>query len=286
MLNLVKNYKGEIYPINPNDNKVEGRKAYKSVDDLSQVPELAIIVIPAQFVSGVLEQCGKIGCKNAVVISAGFKETGEAGAKLENQLKEIKEKYGMKVLGPNCLGFITVSPAVNASFARDFPKRGGVTFLSQSGALGTAILDMAQAQYLGLSYFVSIGNKVDLNEIDLLEYFVQNRKTKVILAYLENIINGPLFIQTVKKITKKKPVIVLKSGKTEKGVKAVSSHTGSLAGSAQAYSAAFKQSGVIEVEDVEDFYDFAEGFSLQSLPKGNKVAVVTNAGGPRIFAPP
>lgn len=284
IVNLMKNYKGVIYPINPNDDMVAGLKTFATIVDVPKVPELAIIVIPSKFVPDVMEECGKAGCKNIVVISAGFKEApGSEGAELEKKLIEIKNKYSMRVLGPNCLGYITTSPAVDASFARSFPKKGGVAFMSQSGALGTAVLDMAQAQQLGLSYFASIGNKMDINEIDLLEYFSADRKTKVVMAYLENIVDGPEFIKTSRRITKKKPVILLKSGKTEKGSKAVSSHTGSLAGAAQAYSAAFKQAGVIEVDDVEDFFDFAKGFSLQQLPQGNRVAIVTNAGGPGIL---
>ncbi|MFA6918510.1 MAG: acetate--CoA ligase family protein [Patescibacteria group bacterium] len=284
MINLAKNYKGVIYPINPNDEIVEGLNTFATISDAPEVPELAVIVIPSKFVPEVLEECGKAGCKNIVVISAGFKEApGTEGAELEKKLIEIKDKYNLRVLGPNCLGYITTSPAVNASFARSFPKKGGVAFMSQSGALGTAVLDMAQAQQLGLSYFASIGNKMDIDEIDLLEYFSADKKTKAIIAYLENIVDGPKFISTAKRITKKKPVILLKSGKTEKGSQAVSSHTGSLAGSTQAYSAAFKQSGVIEVDDVEDFFDFAKGFSLQQLPQGNRVAIITNAGGPGIL---
>ena len=283
MLNLVKNFEGEIYPINLKDKEILGKKVYASVADTPEVPELAIIVIPAKFVPDALIQCGDKGCKNIVIISAGFKEVGGEGIELEKELTEVKNKFGMRIVGPNCLGFITTSPAVNASFARSFPKKGKIAFFSQSGALGTAVLDMAQAQQLGLSYFVSMGNKMDVDEIDLLEYFAGDKKTKCILAYLENITNGSKFIQVAQNITKKKPVIVLKSGKTEKGSKAVSSHTGSLAGSAQAYSAAFKQSGVIEADDILDFFDYAKGFALQPVPKGSRIAIVTNAGGPGIL---
>jgi len=284
MINLVKHFKGTIFPVNTNDETIEGLKTFRSISDIPEVPELAVIVIPSKFVPEVMEECGKVGCKNVVVISAGFKEApGTEGAELEKKLIEIKNKYNLRVLGPNCLGYITSTPPVDASFARSFPKKGGVAFMSQSGALGTAVLDMAQAQQLGLSYFASIGNKMDINEIDMLEYFAADKKTKSIMAYLENIVDGVEFINVARRITKKKPVILLKSGKTEKGSQAVSSHTGSLAGAAQAYSAAFKQSGVIEVEDVEDFFDFGKAFSLQQLPQGNRVAIVTNAGGPGIL---
>ena len=284
MINLVKSYKGKIYPINTNNEVIEGLKTLPTIADLPEVPELAIIVIPAKFVPEVLEECGKVGCPNVIIITAGFKEApGKSGAELEKKLAEIKKKYGMRILGPNCLGYINTSVPINASFARSFSKKGSLAFISQSGALGTAVLDMAAAQQIGLSYFVSIGNKVDINEIDMFEYLAGHKKTKAIMAYLENIVDGEKFINVSRRITKKKPIILLKSGRTEKGSAAVSSHTGSLAGSEQAYSAAFRQAGIIEVDDVEDFFDFAKAFSLQQLPEGNRVAIVTNAGGPGIL---
>jgi acetate---CoA ligase (ADP-forming) len=283
LLNLKNNFNGIIYPINPKDREIEGLKAYESISKTPKVPDLAIIVIPAELVPAVAEECGRRGCRNLVVISAGFKEMGGTGAELEKQLLKLKDKYKLRILGPNCLGYINTHSKINASFAANYPETGNIAFLSQSGALGTAVLDMAEAQQLGLSYFVSLGNKSDISELDLFDYFSEDKKTKVILAYLESITNGAEFMAKAEKISKRKPIIVLKSGKTVEGCRAVSSHTGSLAGAAEIYSAAFKQSGVIEATDVMDFFDLSEGFSYQDLPSGNRVAILTNAGGPGIL---
>ena len=283
MLNLTNNFKGKIYPVNPHETEIMDCPVFNNAKRLPQDTDLAIIIIPAAAVPQIVEDCAKKGIKNFVIISAGFKEVGVDGAKLERQLIELKKRFGLRILGPNCLGYITASPSINASFANEFPEVGNIAFVSQSGALGTAILDMAAAQKIGLSYFVSLGNKCDIDEIDMLEYLANDKNTKVILLYLENISDGPRFIEVAGKVTRKKPVIVLKSGKTAKGMKAVSSHTGSLAGAAEVYSAAFKQAGVIEVEDVEDFEAVAETMSYQELPQGNRVAVLTNAGGPGIL---
>ncbi len=283
MRNLNLNFSGQIYPVNPHDSEVLGYKSYNTIKSLPRAADLAIIVIPAAVVPQAVKECGQKGIKNIVIISAGFKEVGAEGVKLEQQLADLKNRFGLRILGPNCLGYITALPQINASFANEFPETGNIAFISQSGALGTAILDMAAAQKIGLSYFVSLGNKCDIDEIDMLEYLATDKNTKVILLYLENISDGPRFIEVAKKVTHKKPVIVLKSGKTARGMKAVSSHTGSLAGAAEVYSAAFKQAGVIEVEDVEDFEAVAELMSYQECPKGNRVAVLTNAGGPGIL---
>ena len=283
MVNLQKTFSGKIYPINLDDKEIAGLKAYKSILKVVGKVDLAVIAIPAKFVPQVVVQCGQKKCHNIVIISAGFRETGEGWMKLEQKINSLIKKYGIRLLGPNCLGYISTLLPINASFSADTPNQGNIAFFSQSGALGTAILDMVQAQKFGFGYFVSMGNKLDIGEIDLLEYFGSDSKTKVILAYLEDIRDGSKFISVASKISKKKPIIVLKSGKTESGQRAVSSHTGSLAGSVQAYSSAFSQSGIIEAQGVADFFDFAEGFSLQPLPRGNRVAVVTNAGGPGII---
>ena len=283
LLNLKKTFKGDIYPINLDEVKIEGLKAYPSILKAPKNIDLAIIAIPSQFVAAVVEECGRAGGKNLIIISAGFKEIGRQGEILEKKIAVLAKKYSLRIMGPNCLGFISTALPINASFANHAPDKGNIAFFSQSGALGAAVLDMAVAQKLGLAYFVSIGNKIDIDEIDLLNYFKDEPKVKVIQAYLENINDGQEFIRLAKTISKKKPIIILKSGKTEKGRQAVSSHTGSIAGSAQAYSAAFKQAGVIEVDEAEDFFNFAKGFSLQPLPQGNRVAIVTNAGGPGVL---
>jgi acetyltransferase len=283
ILNLKNNFPGKIYPVNLKKKEIEGFKSYPSILVIPDNVDLAIISIPAKFVPSVLEECGKKNCKNVVIISAGFKEIGQDGKELELKLKAIAKQYEIRVLGPNCLGYLSTILPINASFAGDWPITGNVAFASQSGALGTAILDKAQAQQLGFAYFVSLGNKVDINEIDLLNFFATDEKIKVILMYLEEIENGTEFLKVASKVSKKKPIIVLKAGKTEAGQKAVSSHTGSLAGSARAYSAAFAQAGVIETDGIDDFFNLAEGFSYQPLPKGNKIGIVTNAGGPGIL---
>lgn len=283
LLNVKAVGKATVYPVNPKDDVIEGLKAYKSILDTPKTPDLAIVIVPASLVSGVAKECGQKGCKNIVIISAGFKESGKEGEKLEEELKVVAKKYGLLILGPNCLGYIAANQSINASFAATYPKAGNVAFLSQSGALGAAVLDMADAQDFGLSYFVSLGNKAGISELDLLDFFAEDKKTKVILMYLESIADGVKFIEKAKKVSKKKPIIVLKSGKTSEGSRAVSSHTGSLAGMSASYSAAFKQSGIIEAEDLMDFFELAKAFSYQELPKGERVAIVTNAGGPGIL---
>lgn len=283
MINLKNNFNGDLYPVNLKESEILGFKAYSSIKNLPKTPELAIIIVPASVVIDSLESLAIKGCKNFVIISAGFKEVGGIGIDLENKLDKLKNKYNLRILGPNCLGYIATNQNINASFSRNFPNIGNIGFFSQSGALGTAVLDMSEAQKLGLSYFISLGNKLDINELDLLDYFLEDKKTTVVLAYLESIVNGQVFINKAKAVVEKKPVIILKAGKTEKGSEAVSSHTGSMAGTAIAYSSAFRQSGVIEAEDLEDFFALAKGFSYSELPKGNRVAIVTNAGGPGIM---
>ncbi len=283
MLNLKESFIGPIYPVNPHDAEVEGVPAFASVDVLPTIPELTVISVPGSLVPEVLEACGKKGCKNIIVISAGFKEVGGEGIVLEEKVDEIQKRYGMNLLGPNCLGYMSTALPVNASFSRNMPSKGNIAFFSQSGAMGVAVLDMARAQRLGVGFFISLGNMVDVDETDLLEYFCDEATVQVMLCYLEGIKDGQRFMKVAREVSKKKPILVLKAGKTEKGQKAVSSHTGSLAGSATSYSAGFRQAGVIEVDDVEDLFDFAEAFSYQPFPRGNRVGVVTNAGGPAIL---
>jgi len=283
LVNVINTFKGRIFPVNPAGGQIENLQAYKSILEISEPVDFAIIVVPAKFVLEVLDQCGQKGCLNIIVISAGFKEVGLEGKELEEKLIVILKKYKMNLLGPNCLGFISSLLPLNASFAEDFNYPGNIAFVSQSGALGTAVMDKALAQRLGLGYFVSVGNKAGIDEISLLEYFDQDEKIKVIMMYLEEIKNGRDFMAAAAKIAAHKPIIVLKSGKTEAGQKAVSSHTGSLAGSAQAYSTAFSQSGVIEAQEAEEFFNLAKGFSLQPMPAGNRIGIVTNAGGPGIL---
>jgi acetyltransferase len=283
LLNVKNTFSGKIYPINLREKEILGLKCFASVLETPAPADLTVIVVPAKAVGAVLEQCGQKGNKNVIVISAGFKEIGLAGKELEDSLAAMADKYGINLLGPNCLGYISTHLPLNASFAEPFTQRGNIAFISQSGALGTAILDKAAAQKIGIGYFVSLGNKAGISEIDLLKYFAGQPQIKVIIMYLEEIKNSREFIKIAAAITKTKPIIVLKAGKTEAGQRAVSSHTGSLAGSARAYSTAFSQSGIIEASGIDEFFNLAKCFSLQPLPAGNRVGIVTNAGGPGIL---
>lgn len=282
--NLINGFEGHIYPINPKADEIEGLKCYKSVLDVPGEIDLAVIVIPAKLVPGSVRECGEKGIKNLVIISAGFKEVGPEGARLENEVKAIAREYDIRVVGPNCLGIINTISKCNASFAKKMPPKGNISIITQSGALGTAILDWSEMTDVGYVNFISLGNKSDLNEIDFMQAWADDKETQVILAYLESITDGPRFLQVAREVSKKKPVVVVKSGRTSAGARAASSHTGSLAGSDAAYDAAFAQSGVIRANTIDEFFDLAGGFSAQPLPIGDRVAIVTNAGGPGILA--
>ncbi len=277
-------YKGKIYPINPKANKIQGLKCYNSLLDVPQDIDLAVVVIPGKFVLETLDQCKEKNVKAAIIISAGFKEVGKEGARLEMELVRKAREYGIRILGPNCLGMIDTACPLDASFSPSFPSKGGISFISQSGALGTSVLDWAKFVGIGISKFVSLGNKADISEEDLIEYMENDDSCSVITAYLEGVKNGRKFINISSSVSKKKPIIVVKAGNTSAGAKAVSSHTGTLAGSQKAYSAAFKQSGIIRAKTIKNLFDYANTFANQPLPKGRKVAIITNAGGPGIMA--
>lgn len=277
-------YKGKLFPVNLKADKIHGIKCYHSVLDIPGDLDLAIIVIPVKFVLQVLEECSKKNTKWAIVISAGFKETGIEGAKRERQLIEKAKVYGIRILGPNCLGIIDTECPINATFSPHMPPRGKIGFISQSGALGTSILDWAKTNKIGISKFVSLGNKADISENDLFDDWENEKDTEVITAYLEGVKYGREFIRISSKVSKKKPIIVIKSGNTGAGARAVSSHTGTLSGSAKAYEAAFKQAGIIRANNTRDLFNYATAFSYQPLPKGKKVVIITNAGGPGIMA--
>jgi acetate---CoA ligase (ADP-forming) len=277
-------YEGGIYPVNPTAPEILGKKAYPSVLDCPDPVDLAVILVPNKAVPAVLEQCGQRGLKGAVIITAGFREVGPTGKALEQQVIDIAKQYGMRLIGPNVLGIIDTVAKLNASFAAGMPRRGKIAFMSQSGALCTSILDMALGQGIGFSRFYSIGNKADINELDLITTWAEDSETRAIMAYLEGITNGPEFIQTASEVTRHKPIIAIKSGTTSAGSKAVSSHTGTLAGSEAAYDAAFKQSGIIRAGSVQDLFDIAQAFARQPLINGDNIGVITNAGGPGIMA--
>lgn len=277
-------FKGKIYPINPKDAEVMGEKCYPSVLDVKEDIDLAVFAIPAAAVIEVMKECGKKGIGSAIVITAGFKETGPEGKKLELELAAVAKEHNIRVLGPNCLGFISSTAHLNASFAAISPLPGDIAFFSQSGALCTAILDWAVKEKIGFSKFVSIGNKADISETDLLKSLGDDPDTKVILGYIEDVKDGKEFMRVAREVTAKKPVIICKAGGSKAGAKAASSHTGSLAGSDAAFDAAFAQTGIIRAETIEDLFDYAVAFSYQKLPQGPNLAIITNAGGPGIIA--
>jgi len=283
---LLNEYAGTVYPVNPKEHSICGVRAYPSVLDLPETVDLAVVIVPAPVVPSVVEESGKKGVKGLVIISAGFKEVGPDGAELERRVFSIAQKYSMRMIGPNCLGVINADPSVrlNASFASGMPVEGSIAFASQSGALGEAVLDYASGENIGFSKFISMGNKADVNENDILEYLRTDPMTKVILLYLEDIIDGRKFVDTVSRVTEEKPIIAVKAGVSPEGAKAASSHTGALAGSDEAYNAILKQSGVIRVESIIDLFDYARAFAKQPLPRGNRVAIITNGGGPGIMA--
>ena len=277
-------FSGQVYPINPKSDEILGLTCYPSVLDVPGPIELAVIVVPYKFVAATLQECGQKGVKGAIVISAGFREAGLEGVRREKELSAIAKEYNIRLIGPNCLGLIDTHCPLNASFAAGMPPTGQIAFMSQSGALCTAILDWALAQGIGFSRFVSLGNKADIDEIDLLAAWEKDPHTKVILMYTEGLTDGQRFMKVARRVTKSTPVVAVKSGTTNAGSRAVSSHTGSLAGSEQAYKAAFSQAGVVRAESIEEMFDFSTAFSYQPAMRGNRVAIVTNAGGPGIMA--
>ncbi|HEY4662572.1 MAG TPA: acetate--CoA ligase family protein [Candidatus Humimicrobiaceae bacterium] len=277
-------FKGKLFAINPHADEIHCIQCYPSILNVPVKVDLAIIVIPMQYVLQALEECSRKKVKWAIIISAGFKETGVEGAKRESQLIANAKEYGIRILGPNCMGIIDTGCPINATFSQLMPPKGRIGFISQSGALGSSILDWAKTNKIGLSKFVSLGNKADISENDLFDDWESDENTKVITAYLEGVKYGREFIKISSRVSKKKPIIVIKSGNTDAGARAVSSHTGTLAGSAKAYEAAFKQAGIIRANTIRDLFNYATAFSYQPLPKGKKVAIITNAGGPGIMA--
>ncbi|WP_297507927.1 CoA-binding protein [Thermococcus sp.] len=279
--NLKKYRDGKVYPVNVKDEVVQGVKAYRNVKDIPDEVELAIIVVPKRFVKQTVIDCGEKGVKGAVIITAGFGETGEEGKKEERELVEIAHRYGMRLIGPNCVGVMNTHNDMNATFIMD-AKRGDIAFVSQSGALGAGIVYKTVKEGIGFSKFVSVGNMADLDFAELMEYLADTEEDKAIALYIEGVKDGRKFIEVAKRVTKKKPVIALKAGRSESGARAASSHTGSLAGSWKIYEAAFKQSGVLIAETIDDMLSMARAFT-QPLPRGKRVAIMTNAGGPGVL---
>lgn len=287
--NIVNGYNGKIFPITPSNPTVLGITAFKSVLDVPENIDLAVIATPNKIVSQVMEEVGKKKIKAAIIVSAGFKEVDENGAKLEREIGEIGEKYGTRIIGPNCLGIMSLSKSnmMNATFLKITPEFGGIALVSQSGAICAATVEDAIAQGIGFSKVISMGNKVDMDENDILELLADDEETKVIVMYLEDIHDGIKFMKIAKKITKekKKPILVLKAGRTPEGAKAAMSHTGALMGSDETYDALLSQSGVIRVDTMQELFEISTAFSKQPIPPSDGgVVIVSNAGGPAIIS--
>ena len=279
-------FNGNIYPVNPKGGEIEGFKAYTSIAEIPGEVDLAVIVVNAKFVLDTIDQCNAKGIKGLCIITAGFKETGKEGAEMEKQLLAKVREYGMRCVGPNCLGVLNTNPDVmmDATFAESLPVRGDIGFVSQSGALGGGILNILKDLNLGFAQFVSIGNQADVNAETMLEYWENDDDVKQILLYMESIQNPANFRKLASRITKKKPILALKAGRSAAGASAASSHTGSLAGADKAAAALLNQSGVIREFSLKNLFANAKAFSNCPIPKGNRVAIITNSGGPGIMA--
>lgn len=281
--NLLAGKKRKIYPVNPGHKNVLGLPCFVSVKDIPGKVDLALVAVKAALVPQVLTECGQKKIFLAVVISAGFKESGEEGKKLEEQIKNIAQKYKIKIVGPNCLGIIDLHSSLNASFAAGLTAPGPVAFLSQSGAIGTALLDWAETENLGFSKFISLGNEADLTENDFLEYLARDKKTKAVLMYLEGVSDGARFIRAARQIAKIKPVVAFKAGWTGRGSAAIASHTGSLASAGEVFEAASRQAGIFSVRSLRALFNFAKLFNAGIYRPPRRLAIVTNGGGPSII---
>lgn len=287
--NFSSGFSGNVFFVNPDPKPIFGRETYPSVKSITEDLDLVVIAVKSTIVPKILKECVEKKVEAVIIISAGFSEIGKEGKMLEDELKKIISKSKTRVIGPNVVGVFDPSTKVDTIFLprgrMNRPKEGGISFISQSGAVGSTIIDWLSEESVGISKFISYGNAMDVNESDLLDYLANDPKTKVIAAYLEGIkSDGKKFIKSLKEATKKKPVIFLKSGKTSRGSQAAASHTGSIAGSAKIYSAVFKQFGAIEAQDWEELFDFAKAFSMQPLPKGDRLLIVTNGGGFGVLA--
>lgn len=277
-------FKGRVYPVNPKHESIQGVTAYKKIGDLPEKADLAVIATPAHTVPGVVEECGKAGVGGLLIISAGFSEAGEAGRQMLEQITATCQQYGMRLVGPNCLGFINTAAGINASFATKMAVRGNIAFISQSGALCTSILDWAQDQNVGFSHFVSIGSMVDVGFAELIDYFGVDNETSSILIYMEALKDARKFMSAARAFARTKPIIILKAGKSQEGSQATLSHTGSIAGNDAVFDAAFQRAGLIRVDTIAQLFNCAQALATQPRPQGNRLAIVTNAGGPGVLA--
>jgi acetyl coenzyme A synthetase (ADP forming)-like protein len=285
--NLVRHgFTGAVYPINPKADSVSSIRAWKSISDLPEPVDQAVIVVPKQYVLDVAEECGRAGVKGLIVITAGFKEVGGEGIERERQLMEVVRRHGMRMVGPNCMGVLNVNPdlSMNGTFAPMMPPLGKAAFVSQSGALGASVLDYAAEFGIGISQFVSVGNKPNISGNDLLTYWEDDPTVGLILMYVENFGNPRNFLTIASRVTRKKPIIIVKAGRSKAGARAASSHTGALAASDASVEALIRQAGVIRAGSIEEMFDLASAFTDRPLPKGRRTVVLTNGGGPGILA--
>lgn len=281
---LADTFKGSIYPVNIKHAKVHGKQAYARIADLPKKADLAVIATPARTVPKLVKECGEAGVKGIVIISAGFKEAGLEGQKEYNKILKIARKYNIRIIGPNCVGIINPNWGLNASFATRMPLPGKIALISQSGAICTSILDWSVEQNVGFSHFISVGSMVDVDFADLIDYLGSDPNTSCILIYMESMSNARRFMSAARAYARHKPIIVLKAGKSEAGAKAAASHTGALAGNDAVFDAAFKRAGIIRVNTIAQLFNMAEAIAMQDLPRDNRLAIVTNAGGPAVLA--
>lgn len=277
-------FEGPLYPVNPKAERILEKPCFPTLSDIGQPIDLAVIVTPARFVADVLDEAGRIGIKAAIIISAGFREVGREGIEMERRLAAIAKQHDIRVIGPNCLGVINTHHRMNATFTSNFPRTGPIAISSQSGAICSVLLDWAAGTNIGFSKFVSVGNKMDVEESYMLEYLRHDDQTKVIGMYIEGVNKGKQFMDQAAETTKVKPIIALKAGRTSTGAKAASSHTGALSGSDMIYDTVLRQSGVIRVRTIEEMFDLLSIFANMPMPKDNRVAIVTNAGGLGVMA--
>ncbi len=277
-------FPGSLFPINPSTDEVQGITSFPDLKSIPEPPDLVIVAVSSKFVPQIMRDCADLKVKAVVIVSSGFKEVGEKGARLEQDVLRIAKSAGIRIIGPNCIGVLSPVSKLNASFAGKMPKPGKISYFSQSGSLLAAIIDMANSADIGFCKLASIGNKADVDEIDVITAFGEDENTKVIAGYLETIIDGDAFITLTENISKKKPILLMKSGVTASGAKAASSHTGRMLGSEATYECVFERAGVIRCESIKEQFDFARAFASQPYPAGPNVAVIANAGGAGIMA--
>ena len=282
--NLLRSKERKVFPVNPHTSKVLGLETYPAIAGLPEHVELAVVATPARSVPGVVEECGQAGIAGVVIISAGFKEIGEEGTQLESEIDRIRKKYGMRIMGPNCLGFVRPPLDLNATFLRGKPPSGNIAFLSQSGALGSAILDWAVSAGIGFSLFASLGSMIDIDFGDMIDFLGDDPATRSILIYMEGVGNARKFMSAARAFARRKPIIILKPGRFAESARAAHSHTGAMAGDDAVYEAAFRRAGVVRVGEIEELFDAAEVLDSKRLPAGPRLAIVTSAGGPGVMA--